>query len=181
MFKNKTNCPFFSNKAQSSLEFLIIFGIGFTIIVVLGGIFFTYSTDARDELDQKQLRKTGDEIISNVEKIYFLGNNNMITLTSKFPDGIENFTIIHKNTSDGVTTKEFDYLNISYISGGEVVSNIFAANENYIRFNCSLCYHSPNINGNYTSHYNSSDFSGGVKKIKIISKNEYVQIDFVNE
>ena len=71
MFKNKTNSLFFSNKAQSSLEFLIIFGIGFTIIVVLGGIFFTYSTDARDELDQKQLRKTGDEIISNVEKIYF--------------------------------------------------------------------------------------------------------------
>lgn len=179
MFKTKLNFLSSSNKSQSSLEFLLIFGIGFTLTVILGGIFFTYSYDAKSELDQKQITKTCDELMSNIEKIYFLGNNNMITLTSKFPDGIDNFTIVHINNSNLTTSMEFDYINVSYISNNVLVSNIFSTKENYIRFNCSSCYHTVKVNGNYTSYFNTSDFSGGVKKIKITSKSDYVQIDFV--
>ena len=171
----------FFKKSQSSLEFLFIFAIGFSIIAILGGIFFTYSSDAKDTLDEKQLSKIGDELMSNIEKIYFLGSNNMITFNSKFPEGIQNFTIVHKNNSNLTTVIEFDYLNITYISNGKINSNIFSTNENYIRFNCSKCYHTNNINGTYTSYFNSSDFTGGSKKLKILSKGSYVQIDFINE
>lgn len=181
MSKNQNSNSIFSIKAQSSLEFLMIFGIGFTIIIILGGIFFSFSGEAKSSLDQKQLQKTGDEIISNIEKIYFLGNNNMITLTSTFPDGIDNFTIEHVNNSNGGTYVVFDYLNISYIGDKGTVSNTFTTKETYTRFNCTKCYHTTNIGGNYTSYFNSSDYTGGVKKMKIQSRGDFVSIDFVNE
>ena len=58
-------------KAQSSLEFLIIFGIGFIMIIALSGVFFSYSSEAKLSLDKTQLEKIGGELISNIEKIYF--------------------------------------------------------------------------------------------------------------
>ncbi len=178
---NIINSYLLKKKSQASLEMLLIFGITFTVILILGGIFFNYSTGAKNTLDEKQLEKTGNELITNIEKIYFLGNNNMITFSANFPEGIDNFTIVHKNTTDGTTNFEYDYLNISYISDKEIIDTIFTSNENYIRFNCSKCYHTTNINGSYISYFNSSDFSGGAKRIKIQSKGDYIQLDFIKE
>lgn len=171
----------FNKKNQSSLEFLIIFGISFAIILMLGGIFFSYSNGAKNTLDQKQIDKVGNEIISNIEKIYFLGNNNMITMGFKLPEGIENISILHLNISDGTTYNTYDYLNISYMSENLIVDSLFTTKENYIYFNCTNCTHSVNLNGNYTSYYNSYDYTGGTKLMKIQSKGDYVTIDFVRE
>lgn len=169
------NSFFKQNKTQSSLEFLMIFAIGFVIITILGGIFFNYSNESKNTLDNNQIDKIGNELMSNIEKIYFLGNNNMISLNTQFPEGITNFTIEHRN----ISSNQFEYLNITYLGNKGLSSNIFQTSENYIRFNCTNCYHTTNVNGNYTSYYNESDFSGGSKKIKILSKGNYVEISFI--
>jgi hypothetical protein len=167
-------------KAQSSLEFLMIFGIGFSIIMVLSGIFFGYFNAEKETLDSKHLQNIGEELIGNIDKIYFLGNGNRITLNTKFPEGIENITIYHiidKNVSG--TNISFDYLNISYIGGGKIISQIFTTSEPYIRFNCTRCYHNLTTN---ISHYNdTSDFTGGFKRIRIESKGNWVSMDFIKE
>lgn len=167
-------------QSQASLEFLMIFGIGFSIILILTGVFFGYFNSEKETLDAKHLQNIGEELMSNVEKIYFLGNGNRVTLNTKFPEGIENVTIYHiidKNIS-GVNVS-FDYLNFSYISGGKIQSQIFTPNEPYIRFNCTRCEHSLTEN---ISYYNdTSDFTGGFKRIKIESKGDWVTIDFVKE
>lgn len=156
-------------KSQSSVEFLITFGIGFSLIIILSGIFLTYSEGAKENLDKQQIQKIGQEIIFNVEKIYFLGEGNRVTLNTRFPDNIENFTIYHSDASG----EEFDYLNITYLNNGQFYDEIFTTNELYTRFNCTSCYHTGDI-----SYYNLSDFSGGNKEIRITSKGEYVSIDF---
>jgi len=168
------------NRAQSSLEFLIIFGIGFLMIIVLSGVFFSYSNEAKASLDKTQIEKVGNELISNVEKIYFLGSGNRITYKASFPEGIANMSIEHRNNSNSTTDINFDYINITYYTHGNISSSLFTANENYIRFNCSRCINEPNIGGNWTSYYNdTSDFAGGAKTIKIYSMGDYVNIDFV--
>ena len=152
------------------------------MIIILSGVFLSYSNGAKMTLDRTQIEKIGNELISNVEKIYFLGSNNKITYKANFPDGIVNMTIEHRNNSNSTDNIYFDYLNISYYVNGNISSSLFTANENYIRFNCSKCTNGPRIADNWTSYYNdTSDFVGGPKTIKIYSMGDYVNIDFVKD
>ena len=164
-------------KAQSSLEFLAIFGISFMIIILLGGIFFTYSSGAKTNLDKKQLERIGDEIVSNVEQIYFLGDGNRVTIQTKFPDDIVNMTIYHKNQS-GLS---FDYLTFTHYNDDILVESSFEPNDYYVRFNCTNCHHVINGPDGNLSFYNQSDFAGGTKSIRIESYGDYVAVDFYNE
>ena len=156
-------------KSQSSFEFLMIFGIGFTIILILGSIFFNYSVEAQRSLDKEQINNLAQEIISNVERVYFLGNGNRITMKTNFPDNIINVTIVHKNLS-GIY---FDYLDIETfnINSQNITDNshnIYETSKDYIRFNCSLtCSQSAIVNGEWISSYLDSDFSKGFKNIRI--------------
>ena len=162
-------------KAQSSLEFIMIFGLGFFLILIISAAFFTYSNDAKIDLDTKQMGLIGEEIMSNVEKIYYLGEGNKITLKTKFPDGIENMTISHNNGTKG----EYDQLNFWIYSGESLVPVVFGTQKNYIRFNCTNCRHDYSTN---ISFYNdTSMFSSGSRELKIESYGDYVSIDFKKE
>lgn len=163
-------------KSQASMEFLTIFGIAFLIILIMAGIFFTYTMGAKDTLDRKQIEKIGEEIMFNAEQVYFLGQGNRVTINTNFPDKITNITIMHRNTSDNTAT--VDMLNISYVMNKNIISSIFTTSELYIRFNCTLCYVDPSSN---TSYYNTSDFSVGPKRIRVTSHGDWVSIDFAKE
>lgn len=166
------------NKSQSSFEFISIFGIGLILILLLGGIFFTISDRAKDSLDQQQIDNIGNEIISNIEKIYFRGSGNKITLNAKFPEKIENFTIHQGSGTQG----SYSYLNISYVSDGNVFSSLYFPSEIFVRFNCTQCYTNPNpipaANPFNTTYFNDSDHSAGTKTITIISYGNWVSLDF---
>jgi len=176
-------------KSQSSLEFLIIFGMGFIFIILLSSIFFSYSKSASNSLDKEQIDKIGFEITSNIEKIYFLGSGNRVTMKAKFPNGIENFTIKHKNISDPNNLGQyiqFDYLDIEVLNDipknlTDTIHNIYESNQLYIRFNCTKCYQTIPINGNWISYYNDSDFNGGAKSIRFEGFENYVSVDFYFE
>ena len=160
-----------TKKSQASVEFTLTFAIGFMLLLVISGIFFVYSKSAKQDLDKQQIENVGQEIIFNTERIYFLGQGNRLTMKTNLPNGIDNFTIHHINNSNG----EFEYINISYFLDSEPISSIFSPSELYMRFNCTTCYHDYNLN---ISWYNTSDFAGGSKVLRIESKGEFVSIDF---
>lgn len=164
-----------NSKSQSSTELLITLAIGFTIILIIGGIFFNYSVSAKNTLDKKQIEKIGNELITNIEKIYFLGNGNRLTYETEFPELIYNFTIVHLNNTNSTDDIVLDYFNIAYQDENTISSSIFFTNEFFIRFNCTnSCYKSGNI-----SYYNETSIGGGNKRIRIESKGKYVNVDFV--
>ena len=163
-------------KSQSSLEFILTFVIGFSLILILSGLYLTYSSGNTDTLNRQQVDKIGRDIISNVEKIYFLGEGNRVTYSTNFPEDIRNLSIHHANNSNATDTIVFDYLNITYTLDSQHASSIFTAKENYIRFNCTNCNHYPSQN---VSVYEPSDFSGGTKKLRIESEGDWVSVDFV--
>ena len=162
-------------KSQSSLEFLMIFGIGFTIILILSAIFFNYFNAEKNSLDNKHISNLGNQLMQNTEKIYFLGAGNRVTINTNFPEQIKNMNVVHKNnvTVDGKQTS-FDYLNITMNNN---VTHIFTANENYIRFNCGDCYH--NLTNNISYVNDSSFLTAGRKKIRIENRGDFVEISFV--
>jgi len=164
-------------KSQSSFEFISIFGIGLVFILILGAIFFNYSSLAQSDLNKKQLDLISSQIMTSIEEIYYLGFGNRVSIKSKFPEGIVNFTIVHKNNSG----LEFDYLNVSFYDGDTIVSNLYTPNKGYIRFSCNDCFNSTkNTLGEYTSYYLGSHSSSGLKTIRIENFDTYVSVDFVN-
>lgn len=158
-------------KSQSSLEFLMIFGIGFLLVTALSGIFFTYSMGAKKQLDRQQIENIGDDIISNAEKVYYLGEGNRLTMKTKFPEGIKNLSIHHieNKTNEYGENVSYDYLNITYFQKRKIISSIFTPSDLDVRLNCSgnRCNHVPSRN---LSYYNSSVASSGLKEIRIESK-----------
>jgi uncharacterized protein (UPF0333 family) len=166
-------------KSQASFEFLLIFGIALIIILVLGGIFFSYSLGAQQSLNQQQIDRIGKDLMNTVQQIYFLGSGNKVTLNTRFPEEIENISIHHMYTDYEGESIEFDYLNISYSIGKDIVSTIYQTNELYTRFNCTNCTHlAPPIN---ISFYNDTQFEAGPKEIRLISRGDYVDIEIVQE
>lgn len=165
------------SKGQSSLEFLTIFGISFLIIVVMGGLFYSYSMGAKDTLDKQHLEKSALELIQNIEKIYFQGSGNRITMSFSMPEGINNMYIQHweDHPMPGGENASFDMLVFNYTIGGMEVLHDFMPNELYIRFNCTMNCTSI---GNRT-YFNESHYSPGSKRIRIESRGDFVNLQFI--
>lgn len=157
-----------SKKSQGSLEFLIILGIGFLIIAILGSIFFNFFIGEKKTLDSKHIDNIGLEIMSNIDRVYFMGIGNRVTVETIFPEGIENISIHHFT--------DYDYLNITFIGNKIVQHKIYEPSEIYIRFNCSECKHNYTTNISYFN--DSSLFSKGNKRIRIDGKKDFVEISF---
>ena len=165
----------YKKKAQSSLEFLMIFGIGFSIILVFSGLFFGYFNEEKNSLDSKHLENLGNKIIQSIEKVYFLGSGNRVTLNTNFPSGIRDFEIYHMNNITVDSKKiSYDYINITLENE---ISQIYTTNELYVRFNCKDCYHNLTTNISYLN--DSSFLTAGNKKIRIENVGDYVEISFV--
>lgn len=145
------------------------------LIVVMGGLFFTYSMGAKASLDQEQIEQIGEQIVSSAEKIYFLGKGNKITIKTNFPEGIENITIHNTTQNQSGINITYSYLNISYFNENGRVSSIFLPNDNYINIRCEYC----DIGLNETYIFNETSINGGPKRIKVESKGDYVVVDFV--
>ena len=136
----------------------------------------SYTNDAKKEFDKRSMELIAQEILGTTNEIYFLGNGNRVTLNFIFPQKIENLTLHHVNLSG----EEYDFFNISYYGNDfNYDSIIVLPEEMYIRINCTYCHHSPNVDGNWVSWYNRSDFNEGPKKVRLESKGDWVSIDFV--
>lgn len=165
-----------NNKAQSSTEFLLVFGIGLSLTLILGAVFFSYFNEERHSLDKLQIQNIGDEVMSNVDKIYFLTRGNKFSIDANFPDGITNLSILHYYN---MSNESFDILAIETYNN---YTHYFESSETYIRFNCTKCHHNETIHMGQPvniSYYNESNFAQGMKKIKFESMGSWVSIDFV--
>ena len=155
---------------------MAIFGIAFTIIAMIGGLFFSYTYSAKGSLDLEQVNKIGNELINNIQKIYFFGDTNRKTYKPTFPQGIESLTIHHINQSG----YNYYYLNISLVSNGEIRDMIFQTTEDYIAIVCSSSCVNTNIEPGYDiATYNNSFLGQGVKNIRIEGFNNTVIVEFV--
>lgn len=160
-------------KSQISLEFISIFAIGFAITLIIGSLFFTFSSTQKDKLDIQQVNEIGSDIIFNSEEIYFRGSGNKIQQKAQFPEGIESFKIQQVSTG----SNNFSEIEFEVIVDGSIEKIFFSPSQDYITLNCSnTCTY--NSSGNF-SYFNRSDFSAGPKTLSIRSIGDQVLIDFV--
>ncbi len=162
-------------KGQASMEYMAIFGIGFLLVAMIGGLFFSYTNSAKKTLDVDQVNKIGTELIDDIQKIYFFGDSNRRTYKTTFPKGIENFTIHHVNESGLV----YNYLNITLLNDDFYNSLIFQTSEDYINIEClKTCIKTSAGGDNFISSFDYQYLGQGFKNIRIEAINGSVFIDF---
>lgn len=101
------------NKAQVSIEYLII--VGFVTFVVIGimGIALYYSGTMKGKIKENQINNFANKIISTAESVYYSGAPSKATISCYLPDNVKSITIgeydliIEFSTSSGINKIAF--------------------------------------------------------------------------
>ena len=116
-------------KSQSSFEFLLLFGIVFLIIISMVGIFINYSNEISRKFDKEYLDNIANEIILKVENVYYLGQDNRITLNFNFPKNIKNITFVHINNT--INNVELDILQFEVYDDNRIYNISYLTRESF--------------------------------------------------
>ena len=162
-----------NRKAQSSFESVLIFGISFTLVLIVAGYFVLFSNSATTNLDESQQDKIFRDVISKASRVYYQGNGNRLTIDATLPDGIESISIHQAINGSGY---QFNYLNVTYLIGSFGTSSLlFFPDELEVRMNCTVSC----IYTGTTGVFLDEHIVEGPKQIQVQSKGDYVEIDFV--
>ncbi len=82
------------SKAQAALEYLMIVGLAFVIIMPMIYMFYSYTISSQEEVSMAKIHKIGVDIVSAAEGVYYLGEPSRSTLNVNMPNGIFNVTIL---------------------------------------------------------------------------------------
>lgn len=82
-----------SRKAQSAIEFMMIVGIAFTMLIPALFIFQQFSSQANEKVISAQVNAFGRELISAAESMYYYGEFSKTTLQFNFPEQITDMSI----------------------------------------------------------------------------------------
>ncbi|MBN1385587.1 hypothetical protein JW968_01260 [Candidatus Woesearchaeota archaeon] len=77
-----------NKNAQASMEYLMILGFIAVIIIPLIMFFYFQSEDYRESAIENQLYQIAQDIVVNVEKVYYYGEPSMVTMKFTLPDKV---------------------------------------------------------------------------------------------
>ncbi|MCX8146993.1 MAG: hypothetical protein N3D84_00830 [Candidatus Woesearchaeota archaeon] len=75
-------------KSQAAMEYLMIAGIAFVIVVPMVYILYSYTTSMSQEVAESKVGKIANDIVNTAEQIYYLGEPSRTTLTFNMPEGV---------------------------------------------------------------------------------------------
>jgi len=81
------------NKAQISMEYLIIVGFVAAITVPLIVIFNTHSSEMNEEITANQVDNIASKIVDAAESVYYLGESSKVTFRTYIPKKINAVSI----------------------------------------------------------------------------------------
>lgn len=81
------------DRGQSSVEFLLVIGVGMVILLPATLLFFNYSQRSSDDLKFGQLIRMGNDIVNNAEQVYYYSDPSKIQIEDVMPPDVENITI----------------------------------------------------------------------------------------
>lgn len=157
----------FKIKSQSSVEYLILFGIIISIIILIFSFFTQNYSKSVDEINKKRIDNLQNQLISHIEKVYYTDEGSKRTVKVNFPDLINNLSIT--NTTNG---KIFI---IDFYSNNNNTQRYFGLNQNFINFSFS------NECSYYDGYYNilnKTFTNGGIREVSFTKRNNFVEIHF---
>jgi uncharacterized protein (UPF0333 family) len=112
-------------KAQVSIEFLMVVGFALLMTLPLVYIFFRQSETVNTSISSAQVDKVTSEIRDAADEVYYLGSPSKKTLTLFFPEGITQVNLTGNSMTFLVDSANGDYEVVKWTVGNiSPVSNI---------------------------------------------------------
>ena len=143
------------NKAQASMEYLLVAGLIILIILPSIYVFYSYSHRSNEEIRQSQLNNIGRGIVDVAEKVYYLGGPSKTTLDATMPDGIKGMEIW--------CNQEL----VFFLADGSEIS---------FKSMVNITTEIPNYDGRCCYNFTKKDYSPGLKHITVEAKGDNVLI-----
>ncbi len=89
---------FFQKKGQSSIEFLLIIGVAFTMLVPSMFFFSKYMDKSSEGIAGNQINQIGNELINVIETMYYYGKDAKTVYRVSFPEGVSGLKITERTT-----------------------------------------------------------------------------------
>ncbi len=111
-------------KAQASMEFLVIFGFVFAMMIPLILIFFDQTNFVQDAIAESQLRSIAIKIGDKAETVYYTGGSSKTTIRAYVPEGVTSFNISSRSILIKYMTKKGREHNIEATTLVNVTGNL---------------------------------------------------------
>jgi len=99
-------------KSQASMEFLVVFGFVFLMMIPLIVIFFDQTGYVQDTIGESQIRNIMLKIVNKAESVYYTGGSSKTTIKAYLPEGVQNINISSRTIRVIYLTKKGIYHNI---------------------------------------------------------------------
>ena len=157
-------------KGQASLEYMIVVGVSLAVLLPTIYLFMNYSTTSQASIDISRLNTIGNRIISNAEKIYYLGPPSKITIEETFPSNIEEMYLIWRPGAPTPTSE----LVIRIRTANGATEKVFLSDLQLVKPGTPVTANSIN---NFT--VTGSKISSGSKKIQISANDTWVDVNIL--
>ena len=94
-----------SVKSQVSIEYLMIMGFVVVMTIPLLVLYYTYTTNSRDEIITSQVNQIATRIVDATESVYFLGEPSQTTIRVYIPNQIKGASLDNKEILFNVSTR----------------------------------------------------------------------------
>jgi uncharacterized protein (UPF0333 family) len=82
------------SRAQVSIEYLVIIGLSFAILVPAGYFFYNYSQTSNEAAIRSQVTQIGTAMLTSAESVYGLADGSLVTLDVTYPRNIRDIYIL---------------------------------------------------------------------------------------
>ncbi|NPE26913.1 hypothetical protein HNV12_02835 [Methanococcoides sp. SA1] len=83
-----------NQRAQSSMEFLILMGFLTFVIIGILGVGYFYSNTITDRIKANQINNFATKIISTSETVFYAGEPSKSTISAHLPENVQDIEII---------------------------------------------------------------------------------------
>jgi hypothetical protein len=163
------------SRAQVSVEYLMIVGFAFMILIPAIYLFFSSSQKASEQITNSRLNSIGQDIMVASDQMYYAGGNSKITLNVDMPAGVndvETFCVGKTSTGSIVNITNVSSIPPS-VSKDIACELIFRTGTEEDPSEMVFLVDNVLINETLAPNY----YSQGLKQITIKSKGDYVSIE----
>jgi len=79
---------------QASMEYLIVVGIAFLVMIPATYFFFSFSKESGQEISTSQLDSIGREMVETAESLFYGGSGSKTTMRLSIPEGVQHALIV---------------------------------------------------------------------------------------
>ena len=78
----------YPKKSQASVEYLMVAGLAFLIIVPMIYLLYSYTSDVSSEVTDQKINRIATDIVNAAETVWYLGEPSKTTLRVDMPEGV---------------------------------------------------------------------------------------------